>query len=629
MDTEKLDIYVQRAKLGDKQAHAVLYNEYYDKIYCFVLKNVRNKADAEDITQETFVKSMKKIGELKDSAKYDSWLFSIAYNGCIDHFRDAKHCAHFDSDEERERASAELALNEPLMLPEDYSVNEERKQYIRKVIDELKPDMRSAVILYYYDNLSIASVADKLGIKENAVKQRLFAARKKMRKKFDAMSSEGAVLSAVPVGSMLLSALPPEYAKNTAAYAGVSSAIPVKVLAVSAAAVMAAGVPLGYALSDNNNNDYGDFGNSEVYDSEPSSDTDSEMTAEPLYSNTLDELLSMTVDEALKIGGSYQITDFAYDDFGISNTDYDMVFDYYQCENFPEYCFNSTLSPTHRINKIQALEGAELGGGVTVGDSWNEIEQAIGEDLSASIFTANESVIVCTDVDGRQWWIEFDLSPYEGLYEKARDENILDLSEYDIKSLTAVFSGCTFVNAEVDKIMSKPVDDVLKYYVDDYELVDAKGVPDGKQVKLYRCYTHPSFAFGSMDGENGLTDIINIYHGEQGSIDGIIEDVIAVGSNYNHIKQQMYYSDDPLGDQWIGVKKTDDDLEYALFLTLNGRVWEIGFDLSEEDKALIAQRLEESGGEPVDISDIDPVSTIGVFRADLNYNSEDPSDESG
>ncbi|MBR1750393.1 MAG: sigma-70 family RNA polymerase sigma factor, partial [Ruminococcus sp.] len=244
---------VEGAKRGDKAAFEMLYNEYYDKLYFFVLKNVGKREAAEDITQETFLQSMEAIKRLEKPENYVTWLHSIAYHKCTDLFRAESRTAYFDTDEEKEQAMESVALNEPITLPEDYAVNRELSRELRRVIDELKPDMRSAVILYYYDNMSVSDVARSLGLSDNAAKQKLFQARKKIKAKINKLFPSGAALCTVPVGDMLHNTVSPKYAASVRASAGAmvgSGMVAGKVVGVAAAAVIAVGIPVSLGIMD-------------------------------------------------------------------------------------------------------------------------------------------------------------------------------------------------------------------------------------------------------------------------------------------------------------------------------------------------------------------------------------------
>lgn len=248
MNKTNIGNLVLQAKEGKKSAIEELYSSCWDELYFFVLKNVKLKEAAEDITQEAFLVSFKKIADLKDPSKYQSWLYSIAYKECLKFFKSDKHIAEFESDELAEQAMEATALNEPVMVPDDYAENRQTRQQLREIIDDLKPDMRSAIILYYYDNLNIEDVARTMGIKENAVKQKLFRARKKIKTKVEALAKSGAVLCAVPLNHMLKDCISPKYVaavkSSTAATASTAMLTKVAGACAACAACAAAVIPV-------------------------------------------------------------------------------------------------------------------------------------------------------------------------------------------------------------------------------------------------------------------------------------------------------------------------------------------------------------------------------------------------
>ena len=197
---------VERARKGDKTASAELYEKMYDKLYFFALKNVRSKDDAEDIVQEAFMKALESLSELNSSESFSGWIYSVTYNLCIDKMRGGKRVARFETEDDRDNAIENSALNEPVMVPEDYMQNEETKRQIKDVIDGLRPDMRSAVILYYYDQMSIAEIAETMNLSESSVKSKLYQARKKIKTKLEKLGVDRSVtvhMSLVPIPALI------------------------------------------------------------------------------------------------------------------------------------------------------------------------------------------------------------------------------------------------------------------------------------------------------------------------------------------------------------------------------------------------------------------------------------------
>ena len=240
---------VKAAQTGDKEAIEKLYRQYRGRIWFFVRKNVSSQAAAEDIVSDTFLTAIEKLPDLHRPESFGSWLYSIAYRKCTDYLNSESEKAHFDSCEELDHTVENAALSEPVMIPSDYIENEETKQLLREAIDSLKPETRSAIIMYYFEELSVAEVAKAMGLKENTAKQRLYAARKKLASKLKKLSKNTSALCAVPVGAVINAALESSRAAVSTGTASVAAAgFSVRLAAVGVSAALALGVPI--ALHD-------------------------------------------------------------------------------------------------------------------------------------------------------------------------------------------------------------------------------------------------------------------------------------------------------------------------------------------------------------------------------------------
>lgn len=257
--TEKLVI---KAKEGDKAAFETLYSEFSDKVYFFALRNVGSEDTARDITSETFVQALEGIKTLRSEKAFESWLFSIAYKKCMDHLRVINRDEHYEDSEQLEKMIDTSGLDEPVMLPDDYAENADTAAKLKAVIDGMPADLRSAVLLYYYEDMSVSAVAKAMGISETNAKQKLFKARKQLRKKLEKLIGSGAVFAAVPLRSVIHTAFTESGAglavSGGAKVAGIG--LTAKLAALGTAAAVAVGVPIavhktsggGYRPEDEN-----------------------------------------------------------------------------------------------------------------------------------------------------------------------------------------------------------------------------------------------------------------------------------------------------------------------------------------------------------------------------------------
>ena len=166
---------VQKAIEGDQAAFTLLYDEYFNKVYRYVLTQVKNQSEAEDLTQEVFIKALHAIGSYKQKgAPFASWLFRIARNNIIDFWRKQKGKKTTSIDE-----AASLASEDD---PVDMT---ERRSEAALLADALKliPQAQKEVVsLRFVSGLSIAEVAQVLGKKEGTVKALQFNGMVSMRK---------------------------------------------------------------------------------------------------------------------------------------------------------------------------------------------------------------------------------------------------------------------------------------------------------------------------------------------------------------------------------------------------------------------------------------------------------------
>ncbi|MDR2571694.1 MAG: sigma-70 family RNA polymerase sigma factor [Oscillospiraceae bacterium] len=198
MDKAKLTEIIKSAQAGDDSSLETLYREYSKSVYYLSLKLLKNKEDAEDITQEVFIYVYQKIGELQTSEAFTVWLNRITTNKATDFLR--KKRILVDIDEEGLSESEFFEESDPLLIPEKYVDNAETAQMIVEIIDTLPLPQRLCIYYYYYEQLTVAQIAENLATNENTVKTRLSVARAKIRKELERLNNEdGLKLYGIPL----------------------------------------------------------------------------------------------------------------------------------------------------------------------------------------------------------------------------------------------------------------------------------------------------------------------------------------------------------------------------------------------------------------------------------------------
>jgi RNA polymerase sigma-70 factor (ECF subfamily) len=166
--------WLSLAQKGDPQAFSELVETYQKPVYNLCYRMLGTAEDAEDASQETFLRAYKSMRRYDNSRPFSTWLLSIAAHYCIDQIR-------------RRRLS--IVSIEELPVPDvpdvspgletTVSRNEERRR-IRKLLDTLAPTDRAAVIMYYWYDFSYDEICQALSLSVSAVKSRLHRARRAM-----------------------------------------------------------------------------------------------------------------------------------------------------------------------------------------------------------------------------------------------------------------------------------------------------------------------------------------------------------------------------------------------------------------------------------------------------------------
>lgn len=180
MDKQTLVSTVLAAQNGDGKALDALFNTFYNDVYYFALKTVKDSELACDITQETFVMVIQRLEDLKEPAAFVTWMKQIAFSQCTRYFRKKKELLA-DEDEEGNTIFDTLVEDKTEFIPDDKLDQEDFRQTILSMIDQLSEEQRAATLLYYYDELSVREIAQIQGVSEGTVKSRLNYARKAIK----------------------------------------------------------------------------------------------------------------------------------------------------------------------------------------------------------------------------------------------------------------------------------------------------------------------------------------------------------------------------------------------------------------------------------------------------------------
>lgn len=176
----------EQTKVAEKTARESKVLEalmaHQEKVFLICLGFSRNPADAEDLTQEVYLKALKNIKSLTDLSLLKFWLFRVARNTCLDFGRKHKHRRHAPLKPEHEQPESRT--------PESQLVSREQLKSLKAAIQQLPKKQREAFILKEYGDLSYQEIAETLKIKHGTVMSRLNRARQAIKTRMNGENNE-------------------------------------------------------------------------------------------------------------------------------------------------------------------------------------------------------------------------------------------------------------------------------------------------------------------------------------------------------------------------------------------------------------------------------------------------------
>ena len=180
MEKEKLVSMVCAAQKGENDAITELYDAFYNDIYYYILKTVNDSELASDLTQDTFIEIFQTIGALREPVAFVNWSKRIAYHRCTAYFRKKKDLL-LDEDEEGQSVFDTIVEEREEFIPDEALDKDELKKTIHEMIDSLPEEQRAAIMMRYFDEMSVKEIADIQGVTEGTVKSRLNYGRKAIK----------------------------------------------------------------------------------------------------------------------------------------------------------------------------------------------------------------------------------------------------------------------------------------------------------------------------------------------------------------------------------------------------------------------------------------------------------------
>jgi len=184
-ETQHVRTLVDRAQKGDRDALEELYLIHFDRIYSYLHVSVGNRHDAEDLTTQTFLKMLESIGKFRwQSAPFSAWLFRIAHNLAMDHFRASRRWQPEEEVPEPEPDESTSAEADALQ-----SIG---RKSMMELIEDLSPEQQQVLTLKFLFNFANAEAATILGKSEGAIKSLQHRALASLQKQIEKQKKDAA-----------------------------------------------------------------------------------------------------------------------------------------------------------------------------------------------------------------------------------------------------------------------------------------------------------------------------------------------------------------------------------------------------------------------------------------------------
>ena len=177
--TEPIDSLIKRCLKGDQAAWETLVRQHWRKVFNVAYKFVGKYDEAEDLTQDIFLKIFKSLDTFDRRANFQTWLVSVSRNLCIDHYRSVR----------KERETIDRGVDASELSPASKEVSpiaaleqRDRVSLLRDALAELPATLRSAVVMRDIQELSYQEIADRLRLPEGTVKSRINRGRTELAK---------------------------------------------------------------------------------------------------------------------------------------------------------------------------------------------------------------------------------------------------------------------------------------------------------------------------------------------------------------------------------------------------------------------------------------------------------------
>jgi len=172
---------IDQTLAGNQSAYADLVKRHQRFVFTLALRFAKNREDAEEITQDCFVKAYRSLALFQRQSKFSTWLYSIVYTTAMSTLRKKKVNTSSIDDEE----NAIQIEDNTASYDVDNAENRSRSFYLNQAIEQLLPDDAAIITLFYKGEQSLEEIAQTMGMEANTVKVKLFRARQRLKERLE------------------------------------------------------------------------------------------------------------------------------------------------------------------------------------------------------------------------------------------------------------------------------------------------------------------------------------------------------------------------------------------------------------------------------------------------------------
>jgi len=179
-------VLMLRVKRGDRAAFAELVEKYKQPLFNFVFRTLRDETETEDVAQNTFLQVWKSRARYERTAKFSTWLFTIARNLCLNEIRRrSRHPAESleETHPEHDDQPSRQYEDKKIFLPTQNVLHSELAKKIEEALAELPENQRTAILLCRQDEVSYEEIAEILGCSLSATKSIIHRGRETLKEK--------------------------------------------------------------------------------------------------------------------------------------------------------------------------------------------------------------------------------------------------------------------------------------------------------------------------------------------------------------------------------------------------------------------------------------------------------------